>query len=185
MNTTSKESSLEAENARLRARVRELESKGSEKPGEGPGKSSHWSRLEAAEDRVRDIPEHAYDTVNRLARGITSAQTEYVQGSLDSVNALLDEVFSRTRKGGKSSAASGEADSSPLDAPRELATDVASGIVECLHRALETPLRAVDRFFDAYYEEGEAGRRRSGDPHPPRHASPRRAGASSGEAAST
>jgi predicted metal-dependent phosphoesterase TrpH len=163
MTSTNKDSSresLEAENARLRARVRELESRSSEGRTDATGGSARWHRWEEAEDRVRAIPDHAFDTVNRLARGLASAHAEYLQASLDATNAFLDDIVARSRTGRKASSTSEDA----VESSRELAADVASGIVECIHQSLETPLRAVDRFFDAYFEEGEAGRRHNAEP---------------------
>lgn len=186
MNTTSKESSLEAENARLRARVSELESKNSEKLAGGSVGSSGCSRWEETEDRVRDIPDHALDTVSRLARGIASAHVEFLQSSLDSTNALLTELFARSRSARKADATGGGPGRSTMNAQRELAADVASGIVESIHRSLDAPLRAVDRFCDEYYETGEAARRRSADSHrSPEQASAQRKGSSAANSGDT
>ena len=58
--------SLEAENARLQARVRELEAKLSEGGKEGSERRRVRRTREETEDLVRDIPEHALDAFEDL-----------------------------------------------------------------------------------------------------------------------
>jgi hypothetical protein len=91
------QSSLEAENARLRARIRELESRYSDRRTDEYDEPWRRRHSEETEDRVRDIPSHAADTMERLARGLTHAFVEQLQSSVDAMHAVADEILGASR----------------------------------------------------------------------------------------
>jgi hypothetical protein len=180
--------SLEAENARLRARIRELESRYSDRRANEYDEPWRRRRREETEDRVRDIPSHTADSLERLTRGLTYAFVEQLQSGVDALNVVADEILGpsrstrRTRYEGEergeyrrrrtSRYEETEADEEydeergrrPGRRSADMMSDVAAGIAEVIHESLDTPRRVVERFFDAYYEENEPRRRREEEP---------------------
>jgi hypothetical protein len=91
---------LEAENARLRARIRELESDPSARAETDRSTASQRSRTRRTrtlspetEDRLRDIPSHALDELDRLARGVSYAMAENLRSTSDVITSVAEELF--------------------------------------------------------------------------------------------
>jgi hypothetical protein len=152
---------LEAENARLRARIRELEMRSSRETVDETDDSDRQRRWDEADDRGRDIPDHAANTINRLGRAFMSAEAEMVRASLDAGRAVADEMRGRSDKTRSSRA---ERDDRERDRDRKsrdsstLMADLANGIAEAVHQSLELPVRAVDRFMEEFDRERERQR---------------------------
>jgi len=113
--------SLETENAQLRARIEELE------------------------HPAQDLPFHAFDTADRLARGFTYALVEELQTGVDSINAMANKFFGKSPK-------------EHYEQRSNVLSDLASGLAQGAHEALNIPRRAMDRFFTAFHEEQNGGR---------------------------
>lgn len=164
--------SLEAENARLRARIRDLESKRSHGDDYGRRRRNRTS----AEDRVRDLPSHASDAADRLTRGLTYAFAEHLQSGVDALTAVADEVFGGPRSGrttsdrsytdepGENHAKSDHENEDDADDRRsgdrisDAMSDLAHGVVEGIHQSLDAPRRSAERFFDEIYDEQDRPR---------------------------
>jgi cell division septum initiation protein DivIVA len=165
---------LETENQRMRARIKELESKLAEK-GEADstsGRRSRGSRTQAVspetEDRLRSIPGHARDELDRLARGLSYAAAEHLRATSDVINSFADEFFARSAERGAESrtrrssrrATSGTVRETDQDTETHvqraadnvsnMTDDVLAGVSRGIHESIETPRRVIERFFDAY-----------------------------------
>jgi len=148
--------SLRAENARLRARIRELEA-------EAPRRS----RLEVDEETAdisRDLPGRAMNEANRVMRAAILASLEQLRVGAEAVDTFASEVFRRNRP---------ETRTSVNEMAFNLPADVYSGVIRALDRTLDTPARVVQKFFDSYREservqtERERKRPSSTPPEPP------------------
>ena len=88
---TTSASSTEAENARLRERIRNLEAELSR----GSEQRRSTSRRDRDEDSFRDVATHAADEASRFLRGLTFAMVEQLRASAKVADAIADEVFTR------------------------------------------------------------------------------------------
>ncbi len=161
---------LETENQRMRARIKELESKLAER-GEGDSTSPRRSRgsrtrpvSPETEERLRSIPGHARDEIDRLARGLSYAAAEHLRATSDVINSFADEFFARnaetrTHKSSKRPApgTARETDQDEeshvqraADNVSRMTDDVLAGVSRGVHESIETPRRVIERFFDAY-----------------------------------
>jgi len=164
--------SLEAENARLRSRIRELQSELGERRETESG-STRRSRTrrtrrisEETEDSLRDIPDHAMDELDRLARGFSYAAAEHFRSASDVINRFADEMF-RGRPERRSESETRRESESDLDREEDrlvdYTDDTLAGIAGGVHESIEMPRRVIERFFDAYEEDlpARSSRRRT------------------------
>jgi hypothetical protein len=162
--------SLEAENARLRARLRALESRGSAIREEEEGPSGG--------DR-RDVADRAQNIPSRLARGLTYSLVEGMQASVDVLNVFADQVFRSPRSSRRTADDSDRVDARqdrnsdldtepdlaedterrPADRAADVVADLASGIAKGINESLDIPRRAVKGFSDAYSDAEPQGHR--------------------------
>ena len=161
---------LETENQRMRARIKELESKLAEKDGRDSTASrrSRSSRTPIVspetEDRLRSIPDQARDELDRLARGLSYAAAEHLRATSDVISGFADEFFARTAERrsdsrarrssnrAKSSAAreANEGAEPPVERVSNMTDDLLSGVSRGIHDSIEIPRRVVERLFDAF-----------------------------------
>ena len=130
---------LAAENARLKARIDELEA---ELHTKGSGKSA--SHLDT--DRlIHDMPEKAADEANRLFLAMAHAFVEQLRSTADVINAVADEAFKRREE--RSSR-----DESMKVRLIDFENDIASVLNKGIEKVLATPRRVVDKFYEVYQE---------------------------------
>jgi len=138
---------LASENERLRVRIKELESESPREPETGSSRrrsSTGRTRKLSPEtkDRISDIPNHATDEMEKLARAVSYATAEHIRSTSDVLNSFADEVFKRGAR------RDSEGDTTLTD-------DVMAGVASAFHESLDTPRRVIERFFDAYQEENK------------------------------
>jgi hypothetical protein len=168
--STTTNQALEAENERLRARIKELESElsgGEDTSSRRRYRTRRTRRLsEETEDSIRDIPSHAIDELDRLARGFSYAVAENLRSTSDVINGFADEVFGRRgeRRSVSRTRRSRYEDEREQDREYESESDrdqvstasvdeVLAGVATGIHESLDMPRRVIERFFDAYEEE--------------------------------
>jgi hypothetical protein len=167
---------LESENQRMRARIKELESQLSDKEADAPKPASKTFRIRVSpetEDRLRSIPDHARDEVDRLARGLSYAAAEHLRSTSEVINSFADEFFGRTaqrRKERTNSSSTGTNVESLSDVEAEVrcttdrisdaTDDLVAGVTTSVHESITVPRRVIERFFDAYQNEPEGHKRR-------------------------
>jgi hypothetical protein len=139
--------SVEAENARLKARIRELESDRFDEDA-----PSARRNRERSENRFSDVSSHAARTADNLSRGVFYALIEQMQSGVDVMNTIADEVFgeSRTRRR--------DSNSDEDTRSNDRRSSVTSGIVEGIHESLEIPHRVAKRFFEELEPASESDR---------------------------
>lgn len=147
------ESTVAAENARLRARIDSLE-------GELTGMRARESRGTRSEaDRLSsDIPNQVADEASRVFRALSHAFVEQLRATADVVSAVADEAFrvredrsaSRTStRGDRVSATAGESTSTRAGS---IGNDVASVVNTAVETSLNVTGRVIDRLSGAYRE---------------------------------
>lgn len=136
---------LRAREARLRARVDELEAELSRR---GTRSESRSRDIGDIADTTRDNSVRAMDEASKLVRGLALSSLEMIRATTDAVDSFVGEVYDRNRP------AAGE---SIGDLARQLPGDIMSGFMEGINRALEVPNRAVDTLYSSY-REGESRR---------------------------
>lgn len=162
--------SLETENQRMRARIKELESKLAEK-GDVDSTASRRSRSfrrpmvsPETEDRLRSIPDHARGELDRLARGLSYAAAEHLRATSDVINSFADEFFARTAERRSDSRArrssnratsgatreTNEGAETPVERVSNMTDDVLAGVSRGIYESIEIPRRVIERFFDAF-----------------------------------
>ena len=155
-------SEARAREARLRARIAELEDELGR--GEGVRRSSSRRRRDDDDDepteRARDIGSRSVDEISRLFRGIALASVEAVRATADAVGTSARRIDEKNRE-----------DDDDDDTPRHLAAklpgNVVDGILDGIDAVLDVPDRAVDKLRDTYHEgrntrdSGRRGRRRT------------------------
>jgi len=140
---------LRAREARLRARVDELEAELSRK---GKRTESRSRDIEDIADTTRESGFRAIDEASKLVRGLALSSLEAIRATTDAVDGFVGEVYDRNRP---------ESGDSVADLVRKLPMDIMVGIMEGVNRAYEVPNRTVDTFYSTY-QEGESRRGRRG-----------------------
>jgi phage-related minor tail protein len=136
---TNEPAALAAENARLKARIDELEA---ELHAQGSGKPAAHPDI----DRLtRDMPEKAADEASRLFHAMANAFVEHLRSVADVINVVADEAFKRKEE--RSSRESN--DGMRLS---EVENDIASVLNKGIEKFLATPRRVVDKFYETYQE---------------------------------
>lgn len=151
---------LQEREARLRARIEELEAERSSRPStrSQSDRSSTRSQIDEATDRTRDNMTRAMDEASNLARGVTLASLEVLRTATDAVSTFVNEVYDRNQP---------DDDRSINELARQLPGDIVSGFMEGVYRVFDGPSRAVDTLSDTYRrgrssgQERASGRRRS------------------------
>jgi len=129
--------SYEEENARLRARVRELEFELRQcRTGTGAASDD-----EITASLLRRLPGRAVDETNRLVRSTILAIVEQLRASADNITRFTDEVFLSNR---------GESAESVAGLAFSLPHDINSAWIRMLDRSLNIPSLAVRRFWETY-----------------------------------
>ena len=154
---------LEAENARLRARMRDLESESSDTgSSQRPRRRRNRAVSEETEDNLRDIPGHALDELGRLGQGLSYAVAEGFRSTSDFFTGFADEVSTQRpqrRSRRASSARQGVSlETEPETEPEthvvsNVADDIVAGVSSGVHELLDAPRRVVEGLMDAYREE--------------------------------
>ena len=125
----------EEEVARLRARVRELESELSS--------SERKTKSTESKGRTREITDKFGDEAARLIRGIAHAGVEQVRTTAGALNSFADTVSQRNRT---------KEEKSPSDLVKDLPNDLYSGILNAIEHSLEMPGKVVNRLHESYNE---------------------------------
>jgi hypothetical protein len=133
---------LRAREARLRARVDELEAELSRKDTR---EESRNRDIEDIADTTRESGFRAMDEASRLVRGVALSSLEAIRATTDAVDGFVGEVYDRNRP---------ESGDSVAELARKLPMDFMVGIMEGLNRAYDIPNRTVDTFYSTY-REGE------------------------------
>jgi len=144
---------LRAREARLRARVDELEAELSRR---GTRTESRSRDIGDIADTTRDNSVRAMDEASKLVRGLALSSLEMIRATTDAVDSFVGEVYDRNRP---------DSGDSIGDLARQLPGDIVAGFMEGINRAFEAPNRAVDTLYSSYREgEGRrSGRRRGVD----------------------
>jgi hypothetical protein len=141
---------LRAREARLRARVDDLEGELSRR---GTRSESRSRDIGDIADTTRDNSVRAMDEASKLVRGLALSSLEMIRATTDAVDSFVGEVYDRNRP---------DSGDSIGDLARQLPGDIVAGFMEGINRAFEVPNRAVDTLYSSY-REGEGrrtGRRR-------------------------
>lgn len=158
--------SVEAENARLKARITELERE--RFYDDAPRQSRTRS-----ESRFSDVSSHAARTADNVTRGMVYAFIEQLQSGVDVMNTIADEFFSEPRTRSRGASLSSDEDtrydadeffseprtrrrsaSLSSDEDEDIRSDderrsvLSSGLAEGIHESLEIPHRVARRFFE-------------------------------------
>jgi len=155
-------SEARAREARLRARIAELEDELGR--GEGVRRSTSRRRRDDDDDeepteRARDIGSRGIDEISRLFRGIALASVEAVRATADAVGTSARRVEEKNRED--------DDDDTPRHLAAKLPGNVVDGILDGIDAVLDVPDRAVDKLRDTYHEgrntrdSGRSGRRRT------------------------
>jgi hypothetical protein len=141
--------SVEAENARLKARIKELELErfDDDTPRRYP---------ERSENRFSDVSSHAARTADNVSRGMVYAFIEQLQSGVDVMNTIADEFFSEARTRRRDAGLSTAEDLRSDDEERR--STLSSGLAEGIHESLEIPHRMARRFFDELDAPSESDR---------------------------
>lgn len=140
---------LRAREARLRARVDELEAELSRKDTR---EESRNRDIEDIADTTRESGFRAMDEASRLVRGLALSSLEAIRATTDAVDGFVGEVYDRNRP---------ESGDSVAELARKLPMDFMVGIMEGINRAYDIPNRTVDTFYSTYREgEGRGGTQR-------------------------
>ena len=130
-----KSESPEEEVARLRARVRELESELASAERKPKGASS--------KGRTREISDKFGDEAARLIRGVALAGIEQVRTTASVLTSFADTVSQRNQL---------KEDKSHSDLAKDLPNDLYSGILNAIEHSLEMPGKVVNRLHETYTE---------------------------------
>jgi len=132
---------LQAREARLRARIEELED--DRQSNQQSSRQSTRSQIDAATDRTRDNMSRAMDETSTLLRGVTLASLEAIRTTTEAVNTFVDEVYNRNRP---------DDNVSTTDLARQLPGDIINGFMKGVSRAMDAPSRAVDTLSSTYHQ---------------------------------
>jgi hypothetical protein len=128
----------EEENAKLRARIEELEGQLKAKgKGTSPAKSVSDSWSEASRSKT--------DSLNRMVRGVTIASIESVRLVADTVSSFADGVASRNDARGHKTT---------RDLVTNLPADIAGSFADAVSSAVEIPAKSAEKYASSY-REGE------------------------------
>jgi hypothetical protein len=128
----------EEENAKLRARIDELEGQLKAKgKGTSPAKSVSDSWSEASRSKT--------DSLNRMVRGVTIASIESVRLVADTVSSFADGVASRNDARGHKTT---------RDLVTNLPADIAGSFADAVSSSVEIPAKAAEKYASSY-REGE------------------------------
>jgi hypothetical protein len=149
------DTTMAAENARLRARIEALEAElAATRTLEGREPRSEYERLR------RDIPTQVADEGTRVVKALAQALAEQLRATADVVSAVADEAFRRREE-----RAADERDTTdrPSTSPvaedqrgtrttrsGRTAEDLSAVINTGIERAVEIPRRVIERLSDAY-----------------------------------
>jgi len=141
---------LRAREARLRARVDELEAELSRR---GTREEPRSRDLDDIADTTRDNSFRAMDEASKLVRGLALSSLEAVRATTDAVDGFVGEVYDRNRPNSRDSI---------VDLARRLPLDMMAAFMEGINRAYEIPNRTIDTLSSAYREgdNRQAGGRR-------------------------
>lgn len=169
---TRSQESVEAENARLKARIKELETERFD--DDVPAARGNRER---SEFRFRDVSSHAARTADNVTRGLVYAFIEQLQSGVDVMNTIAEEVFAESRARRRGADFSSDEDIRPSEERRFAVT---SGLAEGIHESLNIPHRVAKRFFEELEAPSESER-----PAGPRRARRDRGGSVRWESAET
>ena len=130
---------LEDENARLRARVTELEAELNEEP-------KKRKRSSKTSESTRNISKRATDEGGSIVRAIVLGGVELVRSTGSVLSSFADSVTDRNRP---------EEKDSKSDLTRDLPKDVYSGGLNAVEQVLEIPGRVIDKLHEGYRETRE------------------------------
>jgi hypothetical protein len=145
---------LQAENARLRARISALESEHTagetQREAAGPAEEPKQPPILSDETRdlLKDLGSSSLSEIDRLARGLTYALVESIHGTADAVNAAAETAFGE-RADRRAAQRTGEAQDTLRGSTDDLVASVTTGI----RAALQNSHRVARRFLDAYDDE--------------------------------
>jgi len=133
----------EEENAKLRARVEELE--GQLKAKNKGTSTTAATAAKSASDSWSDASRTKRDSANRMVRGLTMASIESVRLVADTVSSFADGVSSRNAsREGKTT----------RDLVTNLPADIAGSFADAITNFVEIPTKTADK-YSASYHEGE------------------------------
>jgi hypothetical protein len=141
--------------ARLEARIRELEDELYRREGRGGGRRggrrrSRFGDYEDVRDEAQNFTDRKIDEVSRLLTGAVRAGLEGLRVAAESTSYFVEDSLERSIP---------DSDEDAIDVAQRLPADVGHGKVRALGRGLDAPSRAIERFSRVYTEE-EGGRRR-------------------------
>ena len=126
------------ENAKLRARIEELE-------GQLKSKNKETSPTKSASDSWSEASRSKRDSLNRMVRGVTMASIESVRLLAETVSSFADGVVSRNDARGHKTT---------RDLVTNLPADIAGSFADALSDFVEIPAKSADKYASAY-REGE------------------------------
>lgn len=132
---------LRAREARLRARIEELESERTSPP-------SVASLASEVNTRTRDNLGRAVDEASLLARGVTLASLEAIRTTTEAVDSFVSGVYQRNQP---------SADTSISGLVRQLPSDIVREFFHGVTHVLDVPGRAINTLSKTY-NEGQAQR---------------------------
>jgi len=128
---------LAAENARLQARIHELEAE---------VKSPSHGKWQTELDKLRtDSMDDARNELSRLVHALSMAFVEELRSAADIVKVISDEAFRRRE-------ARAARDETMSDIRlRDVEDDVAGVLNKGIEKTIATPRRVVDKFYEVYH----------------------------------
>jgi len=128
---------LAAENARLQARIHELEAE---------VKSPSHGKSQTELDKLRtDSMDDARNELSRLVHALSMAFVEELRSAADIVKVVSDEAFRRRE-------ARAARDETMSDIRlRDVEDDVAGVLNKGIEKTIATPRRVVDKFYEVYH----------------------------------
>jgi cell division septum initiation protein DivIVA len=129
----------EEENAKLRARIDELEAQLKSK------RKSTTSTTKTASDAWSDATRSKRDSANRMVRGLTMASIESVRLVADAVSSFADGVASRNDSRDKDH-------KTTRDLVSNLPADIAGSFADAVTDFVEIPAKTAEKYSSAYHE---------------------------------
>jgi hypothetical protein len=138
MSTAEKNATIEAENARLQARIDELEA-------ELRSRSSQTRHTESAKLRNETL-DKVSDEASRLVHAMSLAFVEDLRAVADVVKAVSDEAFKR-----RDERVAKDEDIKDMRLS-DVENDVAAVLNKGIEKTIAAPRRAIDKFYEVYRE---------------------------------
>lgn len=129
-----------AENARLKARVDELEAELHAKRSARPASHRETDKL------IHEMPEKAADEASRLVHAMAQGFIEQLRSTADVIDAVSAEAFKRRKE------RSSRDESIHEMRLRDSENDVASVLNKGIEKVLATPRRVLDKVYEVYQE---------------------------------